>query len=136
MSFTSALITVHLEAEGGRLPLLVRFWYDAEDPYAVRASFLNGTTVLARWHFERQMLADGLDRPVGEGDVTFRPHRAAGVDELRMDLKGLAGERQADAVLFVEARALTAFLHQTYAVTGAGEEFLDVDKLLAELLAR
>ncbi|MFE2547526.1 SsgA family sporulation/cell division regulator [Streptomyces sp. NPDC059355] len=137
MSFTSALITVHLDAEWGRLPLLARFSYDAADPYAVQAEFLNGPTVLARWHFDRQMLADGFHRTVGEGDVTFCPHRAAaGVEELRVALRGLAGERQGDAVLFVEARALTDFLHRTYAVTGAGEEFLDVDKLLAELLAR
>ncbi|MFI8260818.1 MULTISPECIES: SsgA family sporulation/cell division regulator [unclassified Streptomyces] len=137
MSVTSALITVHLDAEWGRLPLLARFSYDAEDPYAVQAEFLNGPTVLACWHFDRQMLADGLHRPVGEGDVTFRPHgAAAGADELRVTLKGLAGESQGDAVLFVEARALTDFLRRTYAVTGAGEEFLDVDKLLAELLAR
>ncbi|MFF4104463.1 SsgA family sporulation/cell division regulator [Streptomyces sp. NPDC001903] len=136
MSFTSALITVQLDAVRGRVPLLARFSYDGEDPYAVRATFLDGPTVLARWHFDRQMLAEGLHRPVGEGDVVFRPHGAAGVDELRVALRGLAGEGQGDAVLFVEARALTDFLHQTYAVTGAGEEFLDVDKLLDELLAR
>ncbi|MFI6144403.1 SsgA family sporulation/cell division regulator [Streptomyces sp. NPDC051109] len=136
MSLISALITVHLEAVRGRVPLLARFSYDGEDPYAVRTTFLDGTTVLARWHFDRQMLAEGFHRMVGEGDVTFRPQRVAGVDELRVALRGPAGQGQGDAVLFVEARALTDFLHQTYAVTGAGEEFLDVDKFLDELLAR
>lgn len=136
MSFISALITVHLDAVRGRVPLLARFTYDGEDLYAVQVTFLDGPTVLARWHFDRQMLAEGFHRPVGEGDVTFCPHGAAGVDELRLSLRGSAGQRQGDAVLFVEARELTDFLHQTYAVTGAGEEFLDVDKLLDELLAR
>ncbi|GHE64740.1 SsgA family sporulation/cell division regulator [Streptomyces vinaceus] len=136
MSFTSALITVQLDAVRGRLPLLARFTYDGRDPYAVRATFLDGATPLARWHFDRQMLADGLHRPVGEGDVAFCPHSAAGADELRIALRGPAAQREGEAVLFVEARALKDFLHQTYAVTGAGEEFLDVDKLLDDLLAR
>ncbi|THA29835.1 SsgA family sporulation/cell division regulator [Streptomyces sp. A1547] len=136
MPFTSALFTVHLDAEWGRVPLIARFSYDGEDPYAVQATFFDGPTVLARWHFDRQMLAEGLHRPVGEGDVGFCPHTAAGVDELRVALRGLAGERYADAVLFVEARTVTDFLDEAYAVTGAGEEILDLDKLLDELLAR
>ncbi|MFD9358050.1 SsgA family sporulation/cell division regulator [Streptomyces sp. NPDC060031] len=118
------------------MPLLARFSYDGEDPYVVQAAFLDGPTVLAHWHFDRQMLAEGLHSPVGEGDVTFSPHRAAGADELRIALRGPAAETQGDTVLFVEARALTGFLEQTYAITGAGEEFLDVDKLLDEFLAR
>ncbi|MFK0221083.1 SsgA family sporulation/cell division regulator [Streptomyces vinaceus] len=136
MSFISALFTVQLDAVRGRLPLLARFAYDSGDPYAVRATFLDGATPLARWHFDRQMLADGLHRPVGDGDVAFRPHGEAGADELRIVLRGSAAQREGEAVLFVEARAVEDFLHQTYAVTGEGEEFLDVDKLLDALLAR
>ncbi|MFI1279825.1 MULTISPECIES: SsgA family sporulation/cell division regulator [unclassified Streptomyces] len=134
----SALLVARLDAPGGRVPLLARVSYDDEDPYVVQAAFLDGPTVLARWNFDRQMLAEGLHRPVGEGDVAFSPHRAAGGDELRVALRrpGAEGQGSADAVLFVEARALTGFLEQTYAVTGAGEEFLDLDKLLDELLAR
>ncbi|MFB6805229.1 SsgA family sporulation/cell division regulator [Streptomyces sp. NPDC056387] len=136
MSFTSALLTVHLDAAWGRVPLLAHFLYGSEDPYAVQATFFDGPAVLARWHFDRQMLAEGLHRSVGEGDVSFCPHEAGGVDELRVTLRGLAGERRGDAVVFVEARALADFLDETYTVTGAGEEFLDVDTLLDELLAR
>ncbi|MDX3533899.1 SsgA family sporulation/cell division regulator [Streptomyces sp. MB09-01] len=132
----SALIAVRLDAVRGCVPLLARFSYDAEDPYVVQATFLDGPTALARWHFDRQMLAEGLQRPVGEGDVTFGPHRAAGADELRVALRRPGVEGEESAVLFVEAPALTGFLEQTYAVIGAGEEFLDVDKLLDEFLAR
>ncbi|MFJ6756218.1 MULTISPECIES: SsgA family sporulation/cell division regulator [unclassified Streptomyces] len=134
---TSALIVVRLDAPRGGVPLLARFSYDAEDPYVVQATFFDGPTVLARWHFDRQMLAEGLHRPVGEGDVTFGPHTAGGeADELRVALRGPGDEVEESAVLFVEARPLTDFLEQSYAVTGAGEEFLDVDRLLDELLAR
>lgn len=131
----SALIVARLDAARGRVPLLARFSYDAEDPYAVRATFFDGPTVLARWHFDRQMLAEGLRRPVGEGHVSFSPHTEAGTDELRVALRGPGAEMQGHAVLFLETRAIVCFLEQSYAVTGAGEEFLDLDKLLDELLA-
>ncbi|MGW7439753.1 SsgA family sporulation/cell division regulator [Streptomyces sp. NPDC054849] len=132
----SALIVVRLDAPRGRVPLVARFSYDGEDPYVVQAAFFDGPTVLARWHFDRQMLAEGLEHAVGEGDVVFSPHRAAGGDELRVALRRHGAEGEGDAVLFVEARELTGFLEQTYAVTRAGEEYLDLDELLDELLAR
>lgn len=84
----SALVPVRLDAATGRVPLLVRFSYNGRDPYAVQAAFFDGPYLLARWRFDRQMLAEGLQRPVGEGDVAFRPHTRAGVGELRMDLRG------------------------------------------------
>ncbi|WP_051838106.1 SsgA family sporulation/cell division regulator [Streptomyces sp. NRRL F-2580] len=118
------------------MPLLARFSYDAEDPYAVQAAFFDGPTTLACWHFDRQMLAEGLHHPVGEGDVAFSPHTAADGDELRVSLGRCGAEDQGNAVLFVDARALAGFLEQTYAVIGPGEEFLDLDKLLDEFLAR
>ncbi|WP_411104724.1 SsgA family sporulation/cell division regulator [Streptomyces sp. cmx-4-9] len=137
MSCVSALIVVRLDAQTpGPVRLLARFAYDDRDPFAVRATFFDGSTVLARWHFDRQMLADGLHRPVGVGDVAFRPCRGAGVDELRVTLRASGAGQGHKAVLLVDARALRVFLEQTYAVTGAGEEFLDLDALLEELLAR
>ncbi|MFF3674487.1 SsgA family sporulation/cell division regulator [Streptomyces sp. NPDC002120] len=132
----SVLIAVRLDAPRGGVPLLARFSYDAEDPYVVQAAFFDGPTTLARWHFDRQMLAEGLHHPVGEGDVAFSPHTAADGDELRVSLRRYGVQGQGNAVLFVEARALTGFLEQTYAVVGAGEEFLDLDTLLEEFLAR
>ncbi|MFE9636136.1 SsgA family sporulation/cell division regulator [Streptomyces sp. NPDC006463] len=136
MSYVSALIPVRLDAASGRVRLAARFSYDAGDPYAVQAEFFDGLSVLACWHFDRQMLAEGLHRPVGEGDVTFGPRKGAGVDELRVDLRSRSGEQQGKAVLFVEACTLMAFLEQTYAVIGVGEECLDIDKHLDELRAR
>ncbi|MFJ7272363.1 SsgA family sporulation/cell division regulator [Streptomyces sp. NPDC099050] len=132
----SALIVVRLETATGHVNFLARFSYDGGDPYVVQAEFLDGANVLARWHFDRQMLAEGLHRPVGEGDVAFRPAKGSGRDELRIDLVGASADREDNAVVFVDARALRGFLDETYAVIAAGEEFLDLDKLLDEFLAR
>lgn len=136
MSRVSALIVVRLEAPTGHVYFLAHFSYQGGDPYAVKVEFLDGAKVLARWHFDRQMLAEGLHRPVGEGDVAFRPDKGAGRDELRVDLLGRSADRQEEAVVFVDARALRVFLDRTYAVIAAGEEFIDLDKLLDEFLPR
>ncbi|MFF3215798.1 SsgA family sporulation/cell division regulator [Streptomyces sp. NPDC002886] len=132
----SALIVVHLETATGHVYFLARFSYDGGDPYVVQAEFLDGADVLARWHFDRQMLAEGLHRPVGEGDVAFRPAQGSGRDELLVELMGRSPDQQDSAVVFVDAPVLRGFLDQTYAVVAAGEEFLDLDRLLDELLAR
>nr|WSX53720.1 SsgA family sporulation/cell division regulator [Streptomyces sp. NBC_00974] len=135
MSCVSALIVVRLEAATDHVLLLARLSYDGEDPYAVKAEFFDGPDVLARWHFDRQMLAEGVHRPVGEGDVSFSPYEDACVDELRIDLRGRSTEPEGQAALFVDTRVLVGFLEQTYAVINVGEEFLDLDTLLDELLA-
>ncbi|MFD5149050.1 SsgA family sporulation/cell division regulator [Streptomyces sp. NPDC058401] len=136
MSCVSALIVVRVETATGHVQFLARFSYDGGDPYVVQAEFLDGDKVLARWHFDRQMLSEGLHRPVGEGDVAFRPAQGSGRDELRVDLIGRIADRQDNAVVFVDAPGLRGFLNETYAAVAAGEEFLDLDRLLDEFLAR
>ncbi|WP_449479929.1 SsgA family sporulation/cell division regulator [Streptomyces avidinii] len=131
----SALMVVRLDAAAGHVNFLARFSYDDGDAYAVQAEFFDGPSVVARWRFDRQMLSEGFHGPVGEGDVAFSPYRAAGFDELRIDLVGRSADRQGRAVLFVDAAALAGFLDETYAVIAAGEEFLDLDRLLDEFLA-
>lgn len=135
LSRVSALIAARLhDVAGGEVPLLGRFSYDSADPYAVRAQFFAGDTVLPYWCFDRQMLAEGLHRPVGEGDVTFRPQRTAGGEEIRVGLRDPAGGQ--GVVLLVNARAVTGFLNETYAVTAPGCETFDADGFLKHLLAR
>ncbi|MYS10790.1 sporulation protein SsgA, partial [Streptomyces sp. SID6041] len=64
------------------------------------------------------------------------PHRGAGGHEIRIGLGSPAENADGHAVLFAEARALKGFLRQTYDVVGEGEESMDVDTLLDEILAR
>ncbi|WP_411103129.1 SsgA family sporulation/cell division regulator [Streptomyces sp. cmx-4-9] len=136
LSRVAALIAVRFEEPAGDgMPLHARLSYEREDPFAVRAKFLAGHEVIATWCFDRQMLAEGLHRPVGEGDVTFRPQWSAGGEAVRVELRD-GGGCGAGAVLFVDAQALERFLDMTYAVIPAGAESVDVDAFLEELLAR
>ncbi|MFJ9339143.1 SsgA family sporulation/cell division regulator [Streptomyces sp. NPDC101733] len=133
----SALIAVRLHADVGEgVPLLGRFSYDRADPFAVRAEFFTQDAVLPSWSFDRQMLAEGLHRPVGEGDVTFRPQPTADGEAVRVGLRDTTAGQGAGAVLCVDAPALARFLAETYAVIAPGSETFDADGFIDELLAR
>ncbi|MFD3701451.1 SsgA family sporulation/cell division regulator [Streptomyces sp. NPDC058646] len=132
----SSLMAVRLETGKGDVPLFARFSYSTDNPYAVQADFFDGLAILASWQFDRQMLAEGAHRPMGEGDVTFRPHTGVGGAEVRIGLRNHSDGREGQTVLCADGGALKAFLNRTYAVVGEGEEFLDLDKLLEEFLAR
>ncbi|GAA4909557.1 SsgA family sporulation/cell division regulator [Streptomyces coeruleoprunus] len=104
------------------LPVLAHMTYDASaDPYAVTVAFTDGTFVYAEWRLDRGMLRDGMRRPVGEGDVRVRPG-------VHIELCG-----QADFT--VAEDSLQRFLERTYEMVPEGEERVDMDALVARLLA-
>ncbi|MFJ2822002.1 SsgA family sporulation/cell division regulator [Streptomyces toxytricini] len=133
----SALADVHMAVAGaGRVPFLAHLYYDSTDPYTVQVQFFDRGTALARWHFDRQMLAEGLHRRVGEGDVVFRPQRTADGDEVLMELRDHTAPDRRTAVVGTDTATVAEFLEQTYALVPAGTETLDLDGPLQDLLAR
>ncbi|MEU1168739.1 SsgA family sporulation/cell division regulator [Streptomyces sp. NPDC090075] len=131
-------LVVQLRADGtDRCPVLAHLSYDAGDPFAVTAVFTLDGRVLARWRLDREMLNDGLREPVGVGDVRLRPVRQGRWREVRMDFLGdpLPGGTRHHAVVFAWAPALAAFLSDTYMVVAPGREEVQVDDVLAEILA-
>jgi len=136
--FVHKTLVVQLQAAGtARCPVLAHLSYDAEDPFAVTAAFGHAGRVLARWRLDREMLSDGLTGPVGVGDVRLRPVSAGRWRELRMEF---LGDYRADggrhhAVVYAWAPAVAAFLHETREVVPLGQEEVQVDDLLAEILS-
>ncbi len=107
--------------------------YRASDPYAITAVFDAGDHGQVAWVFARDLLAAGLDRPTGEGDVAVWPSLHAGLEVACISLTSPAGH-----ALFEAPRAeLADFLAQTQALVPAGAEgdHLDLDAALADLLA-
>ena len=51
-------------------PLMTRFSYSREDPYAIRISFHVGRGEPVEWHFARDLLSRGVEGRAGLGDVT------------------------------------------------------------------
>ena len=147
-SFVHKTLVVQLHAEGtDRCPVLAHLIYDVTDPFAahrldgipfaVTAVFGHDGRVLARWRLDREMLFDGLTRPVGIGDVRLRPTADGMWRELRMEFLGDCrpdGGRH-HAVVFAWAPAVAAFLRDTLQVVARGQERVAVDELLEEILS-
>ncbi|MFD6873871.1 MULTISPECIES: SsgA family sporulation/cell division regulator [unclassified Streptomyces] len=110
----------------------VTLCYDRADPFAVRMAFpalatLEGVEV--SWTFARELLAAGVRRPSGNGDVRVRPY-----DGDRTTIEFHAAEGVA-IVLMVTAE-LQRFLDRAAALVPSGLEhhYLDMDHGLAELM--
>ncbi|MER6330919.1 SsgA family sporulation/cell division regulator [Streptomyces sp. NPDC014983] len=137
-TFVHKTLVVQLHTPGtGRFPVFVHLGYDAADPYAVTAVFAHDGHVLARWRLDREMLAEGLTRPVGVGDVRLRPADTGMWHELRLEF---LGDRRPDggrqrAVVYAWAPAVAAFLRETREIVPPGRERAPVDELLADILA-
>jgi hypothetical protein len=132
-------LVVQLQAgDTDRFPVLAHLGYDPEDPFAVTVVFSHDGRVLARWRLDREMLGEGLLRPVGLGDVRLRPVSRGVTEELRMEFLGDArpdGGRH-HAVVFAWAPALRSFLRSTHEVVPPGREESRVDELIAQVMAQ
>ena len=116
----------------GGVPLTASVCYRDDDPYAIRMSFHVGMDDPVEWLFARDLLAVGMQTPVGEGDVRVWPAHGA-TDVLFLHLRAPSGE-----ALFELSRATVAgFLRETEALvpTGAETTMLALDEELQALLS-
>lgn len=109
--------------------------YDAVDPYAVQVQFHVGdgeATDNVQWTFARQLLADGVTRLTGQGDVQVWPASVLGEPVVCLSLTSPSGK----ALFEVPLPELADFLAMTYVAVPAGTEsgHIDVDAELALLL--
>ncbi|MFI6369364.1 SsgA family sporulation/cell division regulator [Streptomyces sp. NPDC050546] len=137
-SFVHKTLVVQLQAgDTDRFSVLAHLSYDAADPFAVTLVFSHDGRVLARWQLDREMLADGLRRPVGLGDVRIRPVSRGMWQELRLEFLGDArpdGGRH-HALVFAWAPGFAAFLRETHEMVPPGREEVHVDDFLADVIA-
>ncbi|GAB3427642.1 SsgA family sporulation/cell division regulator [Flindersiella endophytica] len=131
-SVTQALPLRLIDGTGAALKLTAELRYDARDPYAVDIVFHTGEPRGVRWVFARDLLAEGLYRRSGEGDVQVSPlvdDRGRGV--IQIELRSPDGE----AVLQAPAGGLEGFLNSTYAIVAQGTEssHIDLDHLVETL---
>jgi hypothetical protein len=131
-SVTQATIVFGLRTFGASpLPVHADLEYDSEDPYAVVVAYHAGRGTV-RWLFGRDLLADGLLAPTGDGDVRVSP--AADASLVVFELNAPDGS----AVLEASAQELAAFLDRTYEQVPAGEEaeWFDFDEELSKMAFR
>src|SRR4051812_23387611 len=132
--FVTAELALRLVVpDGSPVPVTAGIRYDANDPYAVTVTFFTGAAEPVRWTFARQLLTDGVERSVGEGDVRVWPSHADGAAVVYIALSSPSGRALFEAPL----GDVVEFLSRSYAAvpTGSESDFVDVESELALILA-
>lgn len=110
---------------------LTHWSYDPADPYAVTVVVFGADQPpedWATWQFARDLLAQGLDGPVGWGDLRVWPAKP---DVTAIALSSDDGR----ALLHARTADLAQFLRLTLRHVPWGHERVDVDACIASLLA-
>lgn len=126
-------------AETPSVPVPVRLLFEQADPFAVHMTFTTAPGRDVSWVFARDLLLDGLLRPVGDGDVRIWPgpggatSDGAPQDVVFLELSSPSGRARFEA----SATTIARFLDQTLALVPSGAEssLVDVDAALKALLA-
>jgi len=122
-----------IDATGAATPIDAELHYDPMDPYAVTAVFMTGHNQV-RWTFGRDLLAEGLYEPSGDGDVHVWPcldsngHAVVIIELCSPDGEALIQARTGDLSSFV-ARMSRAVQ------PGDESEYLDIDAAITAILA-
>ncbi|MFR9799410.1 SsgA family sporulation/cell division regulator [Streptomyces sp. MS06] len=127
------LVEARLVAAAPRVPTIsATLQYDPRDPFAVRITFpapatLEGVEVC--WTFARELLAAGLERTEGQGDVRVRPY---GFGRTVLEFHAPEGA----AVVHLHSTDVRSFLDAAESLVPTGLEYLrlDIDRGLAELM--
>ena len=123
-----------LSGEHATDPLDGALSYDPSDPYAVSMT-LAARAGQVTWTFARELLAEGLYRPTGDGDVQVWPCLSnTGEAVVIVELSSPDGT----ALLQTGSRVVQRFVAASYDAVPAGCEgaHLPLDDLVAQLLAR
>jgi hypothetical protein len=108
--------------------------FDPADPYAVHLVFGHETGRDVTWSFARDLLAEGLYDPAGDGDVLVWPCLGAtGAAVVIIELRSPHGM----ATLETSTRAVQQFVTDVFEAVPAGAESsrISLDDLVAHLLA-
>ena len=130
--FRQRVLMESVDLQGRSRPLGAVFGYRTADPYAVTITFGDGSGAV-RWVVGRDLLARGVTRPCGEGDVRIWPaiddrgHALTVVELLSPD---------GHLVTQAPTRVILRFLARTVGLVPSGDEsaYVDVDALVGEVL--
>ncbi|GAB3000691.1 SsgA family sporulation/cell division regulator [Streptomyces pseudoechinosporeus] len=126
------LYTELVLASDERIAVPTRLLYKARDPFAVHLVFHPDADRAVPWVLARDLLAQGLLRPSGQGDVHLWPVGCGPDAELNIALSSPQGTARLTAPLATVAQ----WLERTYQSVPVGREAdgLDVDGEVARLL--
>jgi hypothetical protein len=116
---------------GRAAPVVTRWGYTASDPFAVTLAVRTGQDRWVEWLVARDLVREGLDGDVGEGDLRFSPQVVQGYDIVEIEIRSTDGR----AVLEVDRDLLRHFVDTTVELVAFGDEsgLMDLDGELARI---
>lgn len=115
-------ITLSVSAATGEADLAAELRYDPADPLAVTLAIGMECNEPVLWTFSRDLLADGIKAPAGEGDIMIEPASDLDSRELRITLA-----TDCLATMLAPRDRVFEFLLETFTVVPTGAEFDSVD---------
>lgn len=116
---------------GQETPLLTRWRYRADDPFAITMSISRRNGRWIDWLMSRELLVAGLVEEAGIGDVRFTPYEDGEFDVLEVRI----GDDDGSATLEFDRELVERFVNATYEIVAAGEEpaMIDVEAEIEKL---
>jgi hypothetical protein len=118
---------------GQPAPVVTRWTYRADDPYAVSLAVRTRHDRWVEWLVARDLVIEALYGPTGIGDVRMTPQHVQGYDIVEIEIRSGDGR----AVLEVDRDLLRGFLDASTEIVALGDEpgRLDLDGEIARLAA-
>jgi Streptomyces sporulation and cell division protein, SsgA len=108
---------------GQETPLLTRWTYRSDDPFAVMLSISRPSGRWIEWLMSRELLVAGLAAPAGIGDVRLTPFEDEEFDVLEVRI----GDDEGFAALEFDRDLVERFANATYEIVAAGDESAMID---------
>lgn len=131
LALTQPVALELIDATGASTPIEAELHYDPTDPYAVTTVFMTGHNQV-RWTFGRDLLAEGIYEPSGDGDVHVWPcldadgHAVVIIELCSPDGEALVQAKTGDLSNFVERMSKAVR-------PGSESEHLDVDATIVAI---
>ena len=118
---------------GQAAPIVSRWTYRADDPYAISFAVRGRAGRWIEWSVSRDLVIEGLTTPCGIGDIRMGPQRVDGYDVIELEIRSDGGS----ATLEVDRDLLAHFVNGTLEIVDLGEEpeHLAIDDAIARLFA-
>jgi Streptomyces sporulation and cell division protein, SsgA len=125
-------LTLSVSAVTGDAELQAEFRYDPQDPFAVALAIGVECGEPVVWVFGRDLLADGVSRATGEGDITIEPASDMNSREIRITLA-----TDCLATMVAPRDKVVEFLVESFTAVASGCELdrIDFDAEIASLLS-
>jgi hypothetical protein len=116
---------------GQPAPVVTRWSYHPNDPYAVTLAVRTGVSQWVEWLVARDLVVESLTGPTGLGDIRMRPRIVQEYEIVEIEITSTDGQ----AVLEVDRELLSKFVSASFDLVAPGDEarWVDIDHEIAKI---